>query len=499
MGTQTGLSSRSTAVRSTSPDLKQSELPMVSSSTTTLSKKVSSRKPLPVIVYIAPFILVMLVAFTMTKHRAEIILDGHRVRLWNLSGTILGDNLYLKQNGPLNNLTWAITAIHSARLHWPRRHLSGTLKNEVWEKVKNDVVIGVKTGHEVAEKRLNALRNNGWWSVGRDIPNLAIFSDATEPSLGTISMKQYGFSLLQRHSDISNAKMTNSSATSATVALPFSSEEELRAAHMTKARGDAKVGYGGTSGVPFHWFSRAGWRGDKDKNLPAFHALQTAFPNKKWYVLLDDDTYIFLENFARYILQDGMDDVPIYTGKVFYMSRCGGFERDGSWKANKSEPRGVFAHGGSGIVMNGLAMTRLYPAIIQCMRDYTPCWAGDIQVGLCLRRTGVFVRKTGTHSYDRHFTPFCPSKALADRRYSSRWKSEDEPLSFHKIEEHEQKHVSDFERKVALKGDTVVYSELRHYLLSHGVLPRHTAKERRNNFFSTEFLPKHLKNHVQRG
>lgn len=462
-------------------------------------KGITSRKSLPLIVYIGPFVAVIIVALTLTRHRAERFLDQQRDGMLAISSVLTTNaRRSATERAVLKEISDTIAAINASRLYWPRHRVTGELQNEVWEKVKHDVAIGVKTGHEVAHTRLDALRKAGWWSVGRDIPNFAIFSDSADASLGVISVKQYGLALLQTHVDLARLKKGNSSWGFPIPILPYASEDELRTARMTGAVNEGKVGFGGVSGVPFRWFSRSGWRGDKDKNLPAMHALRTAFPNKKWYLLLDDDTYMFLENFARFILQEGMDDQPVYTGKVFYISRCGGFERDGSWKGNKTEPRGLFAHGGSGIVMNGLAMDRMFPAVVQCMRDYTPCWAGDMQVGLCLRRTGVMVRKNQVSSYDRHFVPFSPSKALADRRYSARWKSDDEPVTFHKIDGNELKLVSEFERLTASKGDIVVYSELRRFIMKHGILPRHTSKERKNRFFSTEFLPRNLKQHVQK-
>lgn len=463
------------------------------------SKLIPRRSSLPLIVYVGPFLIVLLVALTLTRNRTNSFFGRHDI---NLLGVRSIRPMHVRRSASkiavLNEVSNTLAAINASRLYWPRHKVTGALQNEVWESVKDDVAIGIKTGHEVSQSRLNALRTSGWWSVGRDVPNFAIMSDMSDSSLGIVSVKQYGLSLLQEHVDLSKMKKGNSSWGFPIPILPFGSEEDLRTAHMTGANSDGKVGYGGVSGVPFRWFSRSGWRGDKDKNLPAFHVLRTAFPNKKWYVLLDDDTYIFLENFARFILQQGMDEEAVYTGKVFYISRCGGFERDGAWKANKTEPRGLFAHGGSGIVINGLAMERLFPAIVQCMRDYTPCWAGDMQLGLCLRRTGVMIRRNRVSSFDRHFVPFCPSKALADRRYSARWKSDDEPVTFHKIDLNELKLVSEFERLTARKGDTVVYSELRRFIMRHGVLPRHTAKERKNRFFSTEFLPNHLKQHIQK-
>lgn len=370
-------------------------------------------------------------------------------------------------------------AIYRARARWRSRPPRGELAEEFWNKIKHDVVIGIKTGHEVAEKRLNKLRTFGWWSVGRDVPNFLVISDADDPVLGTVSIKPYGLQLLDslNASTILNSVANgNSTSTSHHIQPIFKNNSQNKQL------------------LPKHWFEKSGWRGDKDKNLPAFHLLRTFFPGKKWYLLLDDDTYIFLENFARFTLQDGMDSVPVYTGKVFYISRCGGFARDGRWIANHSEPRGMFAHGGSGIVMNRLAIDAMYPNIASCILRYSSCWAGDMQVGLCLRRAGVMVRRLGPRrGFEKHFIPFWPSKALSDRRYSSRWKSADEPITFHKIPDKEMRIMSGLERRAMQSGDSIIYADLKDYLLKNDITPAHSKRDRANKYYSTEFMPANLK------
>lgn len=45
--------------------------------------------------------------------------------------------------------------------------------------------------------------------------------------------------------------------------------------------------------------SAEGWKKDAHKNLPGFVHLWNNFPNADWYFMIDDDTYLFLENVVK--------------------------------------------------------------------------------------------------------------------------------------------------------------------------------------------------------
>ena len=350
--------------------------------------------------------------------------------------------------------TFDLSIARQSASKWTPPPSSPYAEHEIWNKIKHDVVIGIKTGHEVAKDRLFDLKHHGWWSVGRHVPNLVIIGDEADEELGVISIKEY-------------------------------------AKHLLLQQQSQHVNNTSEFAFPSHWFEKSGWKGDKDKNLPAFHLMRKLHPDKKWYLLLDDDTYIFLENFAKYTLQQDVNDKPVYTGKVFYISKCGGFARDGSWIADNAQPKGTFAHGGSGIVLNQKAMDVLYPRVKDCIREFSSCWAGDIQVALCLRTGGITTRRHGPkRSYEKHFIPFWPSKALSDKRYSARWKSTEEPITFHKIPVGEQKLMSELERLTMKSGETIVYAELKDHLLRNGIIPCNDEHNRKNKYFSTEFFPK---------
>ena len=325
------------------------------------------------------------------------------------------------------------TLVRNGINSWARKSRDPKLPPDDWDDIADDVAIAVKTGSEVARKRLGYLRTQGWLSVGRRIPNIIVVADAAIPDIGVVDVKRYAADVVV---------------------------------------GALRSDNGTNSKQPKRWFDRSGWRGDKDKNLPTLHLLRSTFPKAKWYILLDDDTYLFLDNFARYAAK-APENTAIYTGKVFYISNCGPFQRSGAPKPGTGiTHRGLFAHGGGGIFINSLAMNRIYGRIDHCVREYSSCWAGDMQVGLCMNDAGVQVHnfKNG-HSHEYMFTPFWPSRAMADSRYTRRLRSRMEPVTFHKIPTAEAALVARFDLECALNRTRVQYTTLREFLQSNGVQP----------------------------
>lgn len=344
-------------------------------------------------------------------------------------------NLEDNKNTPRTQLSDP-TIIRQGKEHWSQPRDDALLDGD-WDSIADDVAIAIKTGHEVAAARLQTLRKSGWLSVGHRVPNLLVVSDADDTSLGAVGVMRYAIDV---------------------VAGRFSNASRARA--------------------PRHWFEREGWRGDKDKNLPILHMLATTFPGKKWYMLLDDDTYVFLENFARYTHKHAKGNKAVYTGKVFYISNCGGFGKNGTPKNSSQLDHGLFVHGGAGIFMNNKAMDAIFPLIPDCIAEFSSCWAGDMQVGLCMHKAGVHVHNfIRGHSHEYMFTPFWPSRAMADSRYTKRLQSLAEPVSFHKIPETELKLISKFERHCAIQGNRVTYNGLRRYLQENEIEPMFGKKK----------------------
>ncbi|KAJ3364172.1 hypothetical protein GGF32_002552 [Allomyces javanicus] len=123
-----------------------------------------------------------------------------------------------------------------------------------------------------------------------------------------------------------------------------------------------------------------GWRGDANKFLPGLMAMHEAYPDAPWYIFVDDDSYLVMENLHFHLTK--LDpQTPYYFGQAFLAGPCpGGI----SYKDHI-----VFAHGGAGIVLSNAGMKVLAKHADQCMVSYKTCWAGDVRVGHCMRDAGL--------------------------------------------------------------------------------------------------------------
>ncbi|KAI9034526.1 hypothetical protein DFJ74DRAFT_649791 [Hyaloraphidium curvatum] len=126
-----------------------------------------------------------------------------------------------------------------------------------------------------------------------------------------------------------------------------------------------------------------GWKKDAHKNLPGFVHLWNAFPNADWYFMIDDDTYLFLENIAKAV--EGLNpDSSYYFGAPTLFVGCDGVSKYGEGPQ--------FAHGGSGIMMSRGSLVRMLTIADACIARYRDCWAGDVRTALCLRDAGILLQ-----------------------------------------------------------------------------------------------------------
>ncbi|OLN97198.1 hypothetical protein CCHL11_02176 [Colletotrichum chlorophyti] len=151
-----------------------------------------------------------------------------------------------------------------------------------------------------------------------------------------------------------------------------------------------------------------GWDLDGLKFISGLEYIYSALPRKKWYVILDDDTYL-VKSSLRLLLAHWDPNVPQYIGNA-----VGDF-------------KGRFAHGGSSIVISHAAAAKLLSRreIIAAAHEYSleETW-GDKLIATTLQKIGVYLDERYSHFFNGERPGI--SKIRADRYCS--------PLvSFHSV------------------------------------------------------------------
>ncbi|KAH9216567.1 hypothetical protein DL95DRAFT_407544 [Leptodontidium sp. 2 PMI_412] len=137
-----------------------------------------------------------------------------------------------------------------------------------------------------------------------------------------------------------------------------------------------------------------GWELDILKHIPALELLYNMHPNKKWYLMTDDDTYIHNPSLLSVLSTLSPQDQR-YLGCAI-------------WR---------FAHGGSGVLFSQAAMYKIFtgnPEILeQSLIDGLTAPLGDQLVAKLAMRNGMYVNE----EYAVHFNGEPPrrSKVTADK------------------------------------------------------------------------------------
>lgn len=117
-----------------------------------------------------------------------------------------------------------------------------------------------------------------------------------------------------------------------------------------------------------------GWRLDKWKFLPMAVRTLELYPEKKWYVFVEPDTYLMWANLLDWLrLLDPTE--PLYYGSEVQIDKD------------------VFAHGGSSFVISNPALQRAAKLYRENAADWhaltSAHWAGDCILGKALAQTGT--------------------------------------------------------------------------------------------------------------
>lgn len=203
--------------------------------------------------------------------------------------------------------------------------------------------------------------------------------------------------------DSSSASSQNSSSLDKTWAtrLAFMEQEaRLKSLQSSKLQAAAKSGL--TEKELNSVKESQGWKNDAKKNIPGMRAVFEKFPNEDWYFMFDDDTWIVWNNML--VALDKIAPDQHYMGIGGYFIGCGGVKEYGVGP--------MFAHGGSGILLSHHAASHIASddnRARQCLQRHWSCWAGDVQLSLCLHDANInFTRPkfTDKHRYD--FLPWNP-------------------------------------------------------------------------------------------
>lgn len=123
-----------------------------------------------------------------------------------------------------------------------------------------------------------------------------------------------------------------------------------------------------------------GWRLDKYKFLPMLAHAHRTFPEKKWYIYIEDDTYLFLPSLLPWLSTQSYNSTPLYFG------------------AFSGEGNETFAQGGSGLVFSQSLMKKVFggenAADLEVYGNYTSqACCGDIVLGKVLRDYDIYVNE----------------------------------------------------------------------------------------------------------
>ncbi|PQE15949.1 glycosyltransferase family 31 protein [Rutstroemia sp. NJR-2017a BVV2] len=198
-----------------------------------------------------------------------------------------------------------------------------------------------------------------------------------------------------------------------------------------------------------------GWILDRYKFLPMLTHAQEHYPNFKWYIYIEDDTFVFWDNLLQWLATLPTDDKPAYYG------------------AYSGEINATFAQGGSGIAFSRSLMRSVFggsnaPTLLEYANFTADSCCGDMILGKVLRDHGVLVNE-GEYG-PVSFRPEPP------------WKTSFEEFlwcipifTFHHLHQRDLVQLMMLERKhrqSALGSRPILFSDIFHATVTSHLLPR---------------------------
>ena len=283
---------------------------------------------------------------------------------------------------------------------------------DVHETSPSDVVLILKTGSSSVWRRL-PLHLLTTLADSR-VPNYAIYSDAAErlaPGVVTIDAIANVTDFLQEH------------------------DPEVYRIYQTQQESIRPYLYREQAGLPGDTVPAStdngnaeGWVLDKYKFLPMLAHAWRSWPDAKWFVYIEDDTFIFWQNLLEWLARQSHDEVTYF----------GAF--------SGSSPNTTFAQGGSGIVFSQALMRKVFagdrPADLNVyMSLASKSCCGDMILGDVMRDYGAKVNRGEFGSLS--FRPEPPWKTRFD---ASVWC--DQILTFHHLHQQDLAALAELENEL---------------------------------------------------
>lgn len=122
------------------------------------------------------------------------------------------------------------------------------------------------------------------------------------------------------------------------------------------------------------------------KVLPGFNLMHAQWPNASWYIMIDDDTFIFQRTLAS--LLSGLDpQEKHYIGYPYHGTQM--CSRDVSTPGYRDQPDGPFALGGCGMILSKGALEQLTKVVRDCTVSSQDCYLDDVRLFYCLRDINI--------------------------------------------------------------------------------------------------------------
>ncbi|EME26847.1 hypothetical protein Gasu2_66700 [Galdieria sulphuraria] len=416
------LRSRRTSTSATSSTLKEKLIENEAS-----KPGVSSKRVPYVVFFIALCTVLFCIGFLFGSHKIKFKSDSQNKEASAVTEQATWSSTVWEEESQLEEQLPTKTSART-KDNWKNSLLfdsSPVYQGRPWDDIAHEVAIAVKTGKAVSKERIPK-HNETWW---KRIPNLLLISDVKEDEMNSVGLKEM-YELLPRNF-------------SKLLGL-----EQLETAEKEVEKQPAFFGE-----------MTEGFVLDSKKNLPGFLALYKHFPNKKWYIMLDDDTFVFLDNLALTLQMDHFrllaEEQPFYLGNPFTVSDC---DKYGEFFDEEGKPNPSFAHGGSGIVLSKAAMEKIIPHIPWCIERWDVCKEGDARVGLCLLSFQVLLTELQPFFY--HETPSKYFEEYASLTGNRQGRPEALPVTFHHIKGSLVDEMLQLEKEAITRQWLVTYADL---------------------------------------